>query len=1065
MAIRVSLHHRTVYEYDRMVKLSTQTIRLRPAPHCQTQIEAYSLKIQPESHFINWQQDLYSNYLANVVIPERTQVFAIDVDCIVRFNELNPLNFFLDEAVRYYPFNYPDSIQQELIAYTQTLNHPLLTAWIYPYHAQKQLTIDLLAEINQRLHQEIGYVIRLEPGVQSVEETLTKKLGSCRDMAWLAVNLLRELGLAARFVSGYSIQLKPDEIPLNAVKVVDKDVTDLHAWAEVYLPGAGWVGLDPTSGLFTSNGYIPVCASPNPENAAPVTGLVEPCESRLFFEMSLQRLHEDYRVTKPYLPDEWEAIDRYGQSLDTQMDNLGIRLTFGGEPTFVNLAQQELEEWQTAALGEDKYHKAIQLRTILAKQIEPHGLFRSGQGKWYGNEALPRWSLDYYWRKDGQPLWQNHTLLADFQKNKRPMEICDAENLLQIIAEALGVAKKCVMPAYETTENTICGYVLPLALKAASGQWVSQYWDMVQPLLLTPGQSALGYRLPLHQLPHQEIIEADDLLISAPIFEAKAHLPTYENLITKIKKHFKSKKNEMTTLQTWLRTALCTEIREEQLFVFLPPIPTLECFLELIVAIEFAAKKLQVAIVIEGYIPPADPRLQKLSITPDPGVLEVNIPPMQHWSELKAQSAMLYESAKQLGLSAEKFMLDGRMTGTGGGNHITLGGNTPSDSPLLRRPDVLRSMITFWQHHPSLSYLFSGLFIGPTSQAPRIDEARHDSLYEIEIAFSQLEKDNLLSPWQVDRLLRHLLVDVTGNTHRAEFCIDKLYAPHQEFGRQGLLEMRGFEMPPHSQMFSVQYLLVQTLFTYFWQKPYHKKLIRFGTELHDRYLLPYFLWLDFLDVIEVLNDAGFALKANWFQPFFEFRFPIYGTLQVREINLELRMALEPWHVLGEENNSGTTSRTVDCAMERLQVFVQGLPKERFILTCNHQRVPLHSTGVHGQYVAGVRFKAWQPTYTMHPYLKLDTPLVFDIIDTHHQRAIGGCTYDVRHPGGRHYEEFPINRAEAETRRHDCFSPVGHTPGQLIVSDSHINPEFPCTLDLRLNAVKKRAQNYRKKILT
>ncbi len=1089
MTIRVALNHKTRYQFDRPVGVSPHEVRLRPAAHCRTPILSYSLKVLPAGHFINWQQDPYGNYVARLVFPEPSTELEVVVDLVADMTVINPFDFFVEKYAEHFPFAYSDQLRKELVPFLETeeagTQFLALFEEISNALPEKPTTTDFLVEVNRRLHDKVAYTVRMDPGVQSCEETLTLRSGSCRDSAWLLVHILRHFGIAARFASGYLIQLVADMKSLDGPSGPEHDFTDLHAWAEAYVPGAGWIGLDPTSGLLAGEGHIPLACTAAPISAAPITGLVDVCQATLDFSMSVTRIHEDPRVTKPYSEEVWQAIDALGKKVDAQLVAADVRLTMGGEPTFVSIDDMEGAEWNLTALGKDKRKLAGMLLQKLKLRFAPNSLLHFGQGKWYPGEPLPRWALGCYWRSDGKPMWRNAELIADEEKDYG-YTAADAKRFMEFLVSRLGLDTSFALPAYEDVWHYLmaeqrlplniqplhhdldspeararlaallaqglgeqAGFVLPLkAVEKNKNRWLSSSWPLKrEQIFLLPGDSPLGYRLPLDELPW---VAPDEREVEHPRDPFDEH-PPLDSAEEKTTNKKKLRKGESP--REIIHTALCIETRGGRLHVFMPPLPYIEDYLALVKEVEHTAKTLGMPLWLEGYPPPRDPRVQSFQVTPDPGVIEVNIHPAKTWEELVSNTTILYEEARLARLGTEKFMLDGRHTGTGGGNHVTIGGTTAADSPMLRRPDLLKSLIGYWQNHPALSYLFSGMFVGPTSQSPRVDEARHDSLYELEIAFEQMDEklkagEESLTPWLVDQLLRNLLVDLTGNTHRAEFSIDKLYSPDSPTGRLGLVEFRAFEMPPHARMSLVQMLLLRTLVARFWKKPFKGRLVRWGTELHDRFLLPHFIAQDMHDVVRDLQMAGYKFEFEWLAPFLEFRFPRHGTVVYEGIELELRPAIEPWNVLGEEVAAGATARYVDSSLERLQVKVNNMIDTRHVVTCNGRPVPLHPTGVKGEFVAGVRYRAWAPPSALHPTIAVHSPLVFDIVDTWSGRSIGGCTYHVVHPGGRSYETFPVNANEAEARRVARFWNHGHTPGPMKVQPESLNRDFPFTLDLR-----------------
>lgn len=1093
MSIKVALEHRTVYRFDRPVRIFPHVLRLRPAPHARTAIDGYGLTVRPEGHFLNWQQDPFGNWLARVVFPEPVDHLEVTVGLVADLTSINPFDFFVEEYAEHFPFAYDESLAADLAPYllpvgeteADTAPGPLVQEFVASLDRPDQTPIvDFLVGLNAAVHARVAYSVRLEAGVQTPDTTLERAIGSCRDSAWLLVSLLRSFGLAARFVSGYLVQVAADqavrEAALDGPSGPTEDFTDLHAWTEVYIPGAGWIGLDPTSALFAGEGHIPLAATPHHASAAPITGATEPAEVGFEFSNTVTRVYEDPRVTHPYRPDAWQRIDDLGRAVDERLAATGVQLTQGGEPTFVSIDDMESAQWTTDADGPHKRERAAVLAAALREQYATGGAVHRGQGKWYPGEPLPRWQIALQWRGDGVPVWSDPARLADPWLDAPDSNApAAARGLAEAVSAVLGLPADAVLAAHEdrlaahlaelqrpigpagdeefpAESDDPVGWVLPLT---TGESWSSPAWRFRRGrLVLTPGTSAVGLRLPL-----DSIAWSDPAATGDPSYFSAG--PPIEPGVPSV---------EIVSPEGAATTALAVEARDGFVYVFLPPTERLDDYLDLLHVVEAAAARADQAVVLEGYGPPPDPRLTQLVVTPDPGVIEVNVQPVGSWDELRDLTETLYRTAVSVRLGTETFDLDGRHGGTGGGNHITLGGAEPASSPFIRRPDLLASLLRFWQRHPSLSYLFSGRFIGPTSQAPRFDEGRPEATYEMRIALAELDRlsaaESEPRPWLTDRTLRHLLTDLTGNTHRAEFCIDKLYSPDSSRGRLGLLELRGFEMPPHPHLALVQSLLVRSVVAMVAEEPDHGDLVDWGTALHDEPLSPWGARRDIDAVIDELQAAGFAFERSWIDPFVEFRFPRLGTATVplaegRAVQLELRAGIEPWHVLGEEATSGGTARYVDSSLERLQVLVDGLDPERYAVVCCGVAVPLTPTGVPRQYVAGVRYRAWQPWSALHPSIEVHAPVTVELVDLDAGVALGGCTYHVVHPGGRAYETFPVNAVEAESRRSGRFEALGLRAGRLDVDHvradlSQRSAEYPFTLDLRRHLPTREHQRRR-----
>jgi uncharacterized protein (DUF2126 family) len=1067
--------------------LGTHTLRLHPAAHAKANIETYRLSCE-QAERIAWTMDPHGNRVAQLTFawPERLRELDVLVEMAVEIRPVNPFDFFVDHRVDELGFTYPDEYRSELGPFLvlddpAVATGPLFEALLAELPSSGN-TVDALVEINRVTNERIEYVIREEPGVWTPERTLSEGRGSCRDSAMLLIALLRRRGIAARFVSGYLIQVTDEGMLPDLPKGLDHDVVDLHAWAEAYIPGAGWVGLDATSGLFASEGHIPLATASTPALAAPLFGTADVLAEEVGFAMSVARLGHEPRPTAPYTEQVWADLLAAGRIADRELTKLGLTLTMGGEPTFNSRDDVEAPEWNAEALGPGKWRAGLALTHELRERLFPGGVFMQRMGKFYPGETMPRWALDAIGRTDGVALW-DRVAIGTWPTPERPI----AERFARALAAALELGDG-LQPAYEdpwhflareaalpidedplsfTLEDgeerarlsrvlgqglrTPTAWVLPL-VRDPAGRWRTQQWSFRRHhLFLLPGDSPAGLRLPLDSLGG----------VPFPVVPNEEDVPGQKDPRQQSDDGDDGQQKLLIATATpqpdAVHTALCVEYREPvdrapHLFVFLPPLASQADFIELVGVVDRVRRELSVPVILEGYPPPSGPMLRRITVTPDPGVLEVNIPPTRATDEYVELLETIYAAGLHAGLHTEKYLLDGRLAGSGGGHHLTLGGPTPMQSPFLQRPELLASLITFIQHHPSLSYMFTGLFVGPTSQAPRVDEARHDQLYELEIAlahaFEQVGRNSPPAPWLADMLFRDLLVDVSGNTHRTELSVDKLFDHRTPTGRQGIVEFRAFEMPPHPRMAVAQMLLVRSLVAALAQKPYMGELVRFGRTLHDRYLLPYWMWQDFEDVLAFLGDRGLAIDPAAYQPFVDLRCPLVGHLQTRDVRLEVRNAIEPWNVLGEEPGGGGTARYVDSSVERIEIRAEGLIPERHAVLVNGKALPMRATDRDGLFIVGVRFRAWAPPHSLHAHLGVHHPLHIDVLDRWSQRSLGACTYHVWHPEGRGYASAPLTRFEAAARRSQRFTRGQQSPFPIDWSPAQAHREGPFTVDLR-----------------
>ncbi len=1091
MSTRIAITHRIEQSFDQPIRLSTHWLRLRPAPGTRARITAYSLELQAEPHFINWLRDPFENHLARLDLPEPIARLGMTVEVHAELEPVNPFDFLVEPDAARHPFSYPAQLRKELSPYLDSSGAtPRMRAWFETLDRAPTSTVERLDALNQRLHEAYSIAEAGRPGPVDVEALLARKSGSCWELASLLTLSLRQLGLAARFTCGYHVSLA--DTPEAADRV------SLHAWSEAFIPGAGWLGLDPSAGLFIDETYVPLACAPDPTRVLPVVGSHETCQETRVESLHVRRLTP---VTPdwPYSETQWADIHALGRGVEHDLKEHGCSLRTGVGLSLVATEQGDAE-WSTVPQGLSKRLVAERLLARLQQRLAPGGAPQLGQGEWYAGEGLPRWRLACFFRVDGQSIWRNPERVG-WGGARSALVLSDVRDFAEALARALGTPPSRVTAAHEDPLHELSrgslpppeavtaelddprrrrdlaerlslpcgdpvGYVLPLAWDHAAGRFVSGEWIFRRGRLhLGPGDSPLGYRLPLDSLIEDEQAALEALAERCP-FEERGALGDF-HAAARARLHATQIPAAHSEARP-PRTAVCVEAREGQLYAFLPPLSHAEHYLDLVAAVEVAAEATGHRVILEGYDPPEDHRLGRFVLEPDAGVLRVDLPEIKGWEAQLDALHIVYEEALGVGLRAERVYPDGSTAPSGGGGRLSLGGERPDGSPFLRRPDLLRGLIAYFQRHPSLSYFFAGRMIGPSGAAPRPDEGRDEALYELSIALSRLPRGESCAIWCADRVLRHLLADPAGQIKRAEIRMDRLYAPERASRRLGRILIHSFELGPHARIAALQTLLVHGLIGRFARVSDSGELERWGPALHDRFMLPEILWEDLRSVVQDLNAVGYPFQLEWFDPVMTLRFPVLGSVPIGGITLMLQAALEPWPLLAEEVSGNGVARFIDAANERVQTKLSGLAPGRYVLACNGKTVPLQSTGRHGEYVAGVRFKVANPPATLHPTIPPVEALVFDLIDTWTGRAIGGCTYLPPRPPVRGPVGSPVAPAMSP-RAGDEFEPprlaqlplpslaaLPHTGGFLHsgsgvgpmqVPPPHTDPHYPFLLDL------------------
>ena len=1009
-APRIALRHRLDYRFDRPVRLSTHWLRLCPAPGTRANITAYTLRVGPRTHFLNWLRDPFENHLARLDLPEPVRHFTLDLEILAELQPVNPFDFLTEPYAANHPFDYPEQLARDLAPYLlQPATGPATRAWLAALDRTETPTIERLTALNQCVGETLAAADVDTPGSVDTDAVLAAGTGSPRALAWLLTVALRHCGIAARLVSGYRLTGTAPEYHAA-----------LAAWVEAYLPGAGWIGLDPATGLFTAEQHIPLATAADPLRLRPVIGYREACEETVSEHLEVITLRAR-EADGPYSVAEWAAIQETANHVDDRLKHHNIVLTGGTALEFTRPGRKAAPEWRTTGTGPDKLATAERMARRLRDRLLPGGVICTGQGEWFAGEPAPRWRIHCIARRDGTPAWQEPALLNVPGRDDSPGPEA-VPTLASGIARRLGLAPEHLLPAHEdqlhalwshrqaldfrpdgsdlaTPEARLAlarhldrahgpptGFVLPLSRDPGTGTWRSGAWPTRRgTVTLLPGEAPMGFRLPLGALPRSAENRVEPPPARSP-WDSDAPLAAAPG-----------NGDAAAGASVMATTALCVEHRQGSLRVFLPPLANGDDFLHLLDAVESAAAEHGLPVHLEGYRPPNDPRLQCVELEPETGTLRVTVPPVPDWQQECAWLQAVYDEADRLGLSAWTGDPDlPTPAGQRAGRH--LGGPTPAASPFLRNPGLLRSLLLYWQRHPSLSYLFAGPRIGPDGWAPRLDEVSDSHMRELALALERLPHGDCDRPWLVDRVLSHLVTDPTGDPRGGEFRLHRLYPAGAGNERLGIVELHAFAMAPHAGLAALQSLLLRAIVLRLAEHPESGAPVPRGTALHDRFLLPEVLQRDFDAVLAELAECGVSLDARWFAPWVTWMFPQLADLHAGPVRLRLQPALEPWPVLAEESTGRGSFRFIDPANARFQVHLSGLTPGRHVLLCNGHRVPLQETGRAGEAVAGIRCKMADPPATLYPGVPPVRALVFDLVDTWTGRTLGGCTYELPDTG-------------------------------------------------------------------